>query len=146
MEFTECTRYSGVHRRRWRRWSRLEVCAIRCTMVDIRTYSIIHDCSYMYPWKWMYLWNGKITRRLWDIKAHNQEWNITRSLEFGSEISLRMENNITEQENNKMTFPNEEGWDEWGMLRIWEIWFKDLQSVNIQLCLNVCTVVSVFKH
>ena len=25
-----------------------------------------------------------------------------------------MENNRTEQENNKMTFPNEEGQDEWG--------------------------------
>ena len=33
---------------------------------------------------------------------------------FGLEISLRMENNRTEQENNKMTFPNEEGQDEWG--------------------------------
>ena len=30
------------------------------------------------------------------------------------EISLRMENNKTEQENNKMTLPNEEGQDEWG--------------------------------
>ena len=30
------------------------------------------------------------------------------------EISLRTENNRTEQENNKMMFPNEEGQDEWG--------------------------------
>ena len=44
-------------------------------------------------------------------KKHNdQKW----SPEFGSEISLRMENNRTEQENNKTTFPNEEGRDEWG--------------------------------
>ena len=26
------------------------------------------------------------------------------------------------------------------------ILLKDVQSVNIQLCLNICTVVSVFKH
>ena len=45
-------------------------------------------------------------------KHNNQKWNITRSLEFGSEISLRMENNRTEQENNKMSVPNEEGRDE----------------------------------
>ena len=44
-------------------------------------------------------------------KHNNQKWNITRSPEFGSEISLRTENNRTEQENNKMTFPNEEGQD-----------------------------------
>ena len=45
-------------------------------------------------------------------KHNNQEWNITRS--FGSEISLRTENNRTEQENNKKMFSNEEGQDEWG--------------------------------
>ena len=28
----------------------------------------------------------------------------------------------------------------------WEIWFRDFQSVNIQLCLNVCTIVSVSKQ
>ena len=42
-------------------------------------------------------------------KHNNQKWDITRSLEFGSEISLRTENNRTEQENNKTTFPNKEG-------------------------------------
>ena len=45
-------------------------------------------------------------------KQNNQKWNITRSLEFGSEMRLRMENNRTEQENNKTTFRNEEGQDE----------------------------------
>ena len=45
-------------------------------------------------------------------KHKHQEWNITRSPEFGSEMSLRTENNRTEQENNKMAFPNEEGQDE----------------------------------
>ena len=47
-------------------------------------------------------------------KHNNQKWNITRIPEFGLEISLRTENNRTEQENNKMMFPNEEGQDEWG--------------------------------
>ena len=47
-------------------------------------------------------------------KHNNPNWNITRSPEFGSEISLRTENNRTEQENNKTTFPNEEGQDKWG--------------------------------
>ena len=32
------------------------------------------------------------------------------------------------------------------VLRTWEIWFEDFQSVNIQLCLNVCTAICVFKH
>ena len=45
-------------------------------------------------------------------KHNNQKWNITRSSEFGSEISLRTENNRMKQENNKMMFPNEEGQDE----------------------------------
>ena len=44
----------------------------------------------------------------------NLKWNITRIPEFGSEISLRMENNRTEQENNKTTVSNEESQDEWG--------------------------------
>ena len=47
-------------------------------------------------------------------KHDNLKWNITRIPEFGSEISLRTENNRTEQENNKTMFPNEEGQDEWG--------------------------------
>ena len=28
----------------------------------------------------------------------------------------------------------------------WEIWFEDFQSVKVQLCLNVCTIVSVSKQ
>ena len=43
----------------------------------------------------------------------NLKQNITRIPEFGLEISLRTENNRTEQENNKMMFPNEESQDEW---------------------------------
>ena len=42
---------------------------------------------------------------------NNLKRNLTRIPEFGSEISLRMENNRTEQENNKMMFPNEESQD-----------------------------------
>ena len=42
----------------------------------------------------------------------NLKQNITRIPEFGSEISLRMENNRTEQEDNKTMFPNEESQDE----------------------------------
>ena len=46
-------------------------------------------------------------------KKHNdQKWNITSCPEFRPEISLRTENNRIEQENNKTTFPNEEGQDE----------------------------------
>ena len=47
-------------------------------------------------------------------KHDNPKWNIeVRS--FGLELSLRTENNRTEQENNKTAFPNEEGQDEWGI-------------------------------
>ena len=45
-------------------------------------------------------------------KHNNQKWNITRSPEFRSEMSLRTENNRSEQENYKTTFSNEEGQDE----------------------------------
>ena len=49
------------------------------------------------------------------VKEHksnnNPKQNITRIPEFGSEISLRTENNRTEQENNKTMFPNEESQD-----------------------------------
>ena len=41
------------------------------------------------------------------------EHNKNRSFEL--EISLRTENNRTEQENKKTTLPNEEGQDEWGI-------------------------------
>ena len=44
----------------------------------------------------------------------NLKQNITRIPGFESEISLRTENNRTEQENNKTMFPNEESQDEWG--------------------------------
>ena len=44
----------------------------------------------------------------------NLKQNITRIPEFGLEISLRTENNRTEQENNKKMFPNEESQDKWG--------------------------------
>ena len=44
----------------------------------------------------------------------NLKWNITRIVRFGLEISLRTENNRTEQENNKTMFPNEKSQDEWG--------------------------------
>ena len=47
------------------------------------------------------------------ISNDNLKWNITRIPEFGSEISLRTENNRTEQENNKTMFPNEESQDKW---------------------------------
>ena len=71
-------------------------------MVDIQTDPIIHDL-FVYVSMGM---NVSTTRK--DNKTvmghNNQKWNITRSLE----------NNRTEQENNKTTFPNEEGQDEWG--------------------------------
>ena len=47
-------------------------------------------------------------------KHDNPKWNITRILEFQIRDNLRMENNRTDQENNKMMFPNEEDQDEWG--------------------------------
>ena len=83
-------------------------------MVDIRTDPIIHDL-------FVYVSMGKnvSTKRkdnktvMGHKKHNNQKWNIT-SPEFGLEISLRTENNRTEEENNKTTFPNEEGQDEWG--------------------------------
>ena len=45
---------------------------------------------------------------------NNLKWNITSIPEFGSEISLRTEDNRTEQENNKTMFPNEESQDKRG--------------------------------
>ena len=54
----------------------------------------------------------KDNKMVMEYKKHNNpKWNITRILEFGLEISLRTENNRNEQENNKTTFPNEEGQD-----------------------------------
>ena len=92
---------------------RLEVRAIGCTMVDIRTDPIIHDL-FIYVFMGM---NVSMKRKdnktvMGHNKHNNQKWNIPRSPEFGSEVSLRTENKRTEQENNKTTFPNEEGQDE----------------------------------
>ena len=82
-------------------------------MVDIRTDPIIHDL-FVYISMGM---NASTKRKdnktvMGHNKHNNQKWNITRSPEFGSEMSLRMENNRSEQENNKTAFPNEEGQDE----------------------------------
>ena len=55
----------------------------------------------------------KDNKTVMEHKRHNNlKWNITRIPEFRLEISLRMEDNRTEQENNKTMFPNEEGQDE----------------------------------
>ena len=70
-------------------------------------------CLYMYPWEMNVATKWKDNKMVMEHKKHNnQKWNITRSPEFGLEISLRTENNRTEQENNKTTVPNEEGRDE----------------------------------
>ena len=70
-------------------------------------------CLYMYPWEMNVSTKRKDNKTVMGHNKHNnQKWNITRSPEFGSEINLRTENNRTEQENNKTTFPNEEGQDE----------------------------------
>ena len=84
-------------------------------MVDIRTDPIIHDLFIYVSMGMNVSTKQKDNKMVMGHKKHNnQKWNITRSPEFGSEISLRTENNRTEQENNKMTFPNEECRDEWG--------------------------------
>ena len=58
--------------------------------------------------------NKKDNKMVIEHKSNdNLKQNITRILEFRLEISLRTENNRTE-ENNKMMFPNEESQDEWG--------------------------------
>ena len=82
-------------------------------MVDIRTDPIIHDL-FVYVSMGMNVSTKRKDNKtvMGHNKHNNQEWNITRSPEFGSEINLRTENNRTEEENNKMTFPNEEGRDE----------------------------------
>ena len=80
-------------------------------MVDIRTGPILPDL-FVYVSMGMYVSTKKKGNKMvMEHKKHdNPKWNITRI----PEISLRMENNRTEQENNKTTFPNEEGQDEWG--------------------------------
>ena len=66
-------------------------------------------CSYMYPWEMNVAMKRKDNKTVMGHKKHiNQKWNITRSPEFRLEISLRTENNRTEQENNKTMVPNEE--------------------------------------
>ena len=82
-EFTEFTRYSGVHQRRQRRRSRLEVRANGCTMVDIQTDPIIHVL-------FVYVSMGiNVSTKRKDNKTvmghkrdHNQKGNITRSPGF----------------------------------------------------------------
>ena len=81
-------------------------------MVDIPTDPIIHDCVCIC------IQGMNVSTKRKDNKTvmgHNRHYNrkrdITRSLEFGSEMSLRMENNRMKRENNKMMFPNEEGQD-----------------------------------
>ena len=81
-------------------------------MVDIRTELIIHDLFVYVSMGMNVSAKRKDNKTVMGHKKHNnQKWNITRSPEFGSEISLRMENNRTEQENNKTTVPKEEGQD-----------------------------------
>ena len=78
-------------------------------MVDIRNDPIIHDLFIYVSMGMNVSTKRKGNKMVMGYRKHNhQEWNITRSPEFGSEISLRTENNRTEQENNKMMFPNEE--------------------------------------
>ena len=62
---------------------RLEVRAIGCTMVDIRTDPIIHDL-FIYVSMGMYVstkWKDNKTV-MGHNKHNNQKWNITRSPEF----------------------------------------------------------------
>ena len=81
-------------------------------MVDIRTDPIIHALFVYVSMGMNVSMKRKDNKMVMGHKKHNnQKWNITSSPEFGLEISLRMESNRTEQENNKMTFPNEEGRD-----------------------------------
>ena len=63
-------------------------------MVDIRTGPIIHD-SFVYVSRGMYVsMKKKDNKTVMVHKKHdNPKWNITRILVFGSEISLRTENN-----------------------------------------------------
>ena len=81
-------------------------------MVDIQTDPIIHDL-FVYVSMGMNVSTKRKDNKMvmGHNKHNNQKWNITRSSELGSEISLRTENNRTERENNKMMFPNEEGQD-----------------------------------
>ena len=59
----------------------------------------------------------KDNKMVMEQKKHdNQKWNITSSPEFriGDKSENGEQQNRTEQENNKMMYPNEEGQDEWG--------------------------------
>ena len=79
-------------------------------MVDIQTDPIIHDLFVYVSMGMNVSTKQKDNKMVMGHNKHNnQKWNITRSPEFGLEISLRTENNRTEQENNKTTFPKEEG-------------------------------------
>ena len=58
-------------------------------------------CSYIYPWEMNVATKRKDNKTVMGHKKHNsQKWNITRSLDFGSEISLRMENRTREQQDD----------------------------------------------
>ena len=82
-------------------------------MVNIRINPIVHDLFIYVSMGMNVSTKWKDNQTVMRHKRHNnQKWNITRSPEFGLEISLRTENNRTEQENNKTMFPNEEGRDE----------------------------------
>ena len=63
----------------------------------------------------MGIYERKDNETVMEHKKHdNPKWNMT-ILEFWiGDKSENGENNRTEQENNKMTFPNEKGQDEWG--------------------------------
>ena len=82
-------------------------------MVDIQTDPIIHDLFVYVSMGMNVTTKWKDNKTVMGHKKHNnQKWNITRSPEFWTEISLRTENNRTEEENNKTRVPIEEGRDE----------------------------------
>ena len=62
---------------------RLEIRAIGCTMVDIRTDPIIHDL-FVYVSMGMYVSTKRKDNKMvmGHNKHNNQKWNITRSPEF----------------------------------------------------------------
>ena len=79
-------------------------------MVDIRTDPIIHGLFVYVSMGMNVSMKRKDNKMVIGHKKHNnQKCNITRSPEFRLEISLRTENNRTEQENSKTMFSNEEG-------------------------------------
>ena len=70
-------------------------------MVDIQTDPIIHDLFVYVSMGNECIYERKDNKTVMGYKKHNnQKWNITRSPEFRSEISLRTENNRTEQQDD----------------------------------------------